>query len=193
MRKHVAKLAGFPRGEQGMAMISSLLLLLVISLLAVGLSMDSSMDVRGAGYQRSIARAFSSTEAGLMASTDILEDNIDAGGWDLGGIPTLNSNYHGTIEIFENGDFSMEKNKDELLIMRMTGDIEADVTTQYLDSTLAQGGAIQVAAGYSGTGKGLGAGGAYVYFNFQVRGFDVAGDVENSARNLGASYVFVTK
>lgn len=183
------RLAG---NQRGMAMVSALLLLLVVSLLAVGLSMDSSMDVRGAGYQRVNARSFGFTESGLLAAADILEDNAFEAGWPVGEFPNKSLLYNGSIKILD-GTFYMSKNNNEVLIMQLTGDISADITTQYLDSILAHGGAIQVAAGYMGAGKGLGGGGGQALYNIQSRGKDVTAGAQQAARNLGLVYLYVTK
>ncbi|MCK4839031.1 MAG: hypothetical protein KAS94_09500, partial [Desulfobulbaceae bacterium] len=58
--------------QQGMALVSALMMLVILSLMAIGLSMDSSMNVRIAGYQRLKAMSFGYAESGLMASADIL-------------------------------------------------------------------------------------------------------------------------
>jgi hypothetical protein len=201
-----AMLAEPARDQRGMALISALLLLLVISLLAVGLSMDSSMDVRGAAYQRFRARAFGSAEAGLMAATDILEENAFVGGWtNPNGLlpftfPNLSEQYDdinpGTINILQDGVFYMDKNdltNPPNTIMQMTGDIEADIITQYITSQLAYGGAIQVAAGYGGSGKGVGGGGGHIIYNIQSTGRDGAVGSEQASTVLALNYRYVTK
>ena len=83
-----------------MAMVSALLLLLIVSLMAVGVSMDTSMDVRLAAYQRFKARSLGFAESGIMAATDILEENIFAIGWpnpsspNPFSFPNLSPNYY---------------------------------------------------------------------------------------------------
>lgn len=198
-----AILANPARNQRGMALISALLLLLVISLLAVGLSMDSSMDVRGAAYQRFKARAFGSAESGLMAATDILEENAFVGGWtnpdppNAFTFPNLSDQYDdihpGTIDILQDGAMYMAKNPDMDPIMEMTGDIEARIVTQYITSALAYGGAIQVAAGYGGSGKGVGGGGGHIIYNVEATGRDAAFGAEQASTNLALNYRYVTK
>lgn len=195
-------LADPARNQRGMALISALLLLLVISLLAVGLSMDSSMDVRGAAYQRFRAQALGSAEAGLMAATDILEENAFVGGWsnpsppDPFVFPNLSEQYDditpGTINILD-GDLYMSKNAALADTMQMTGDIEANIVTQYIDSYLAEGGAVQVAAGYSGSGKGSGGGGGYVIYNIESVGRENSSIEAQSTASLALNYRYVTK
>lgn len=182
--------------ERGMALISALLLLLVISLLAVGLSMDSSMDIRAAAYQKFRARALGSAESGMMAAADILESNIDETGWDTAlpfVFPHLSAEYDdyipGTVQIVGNGSFYNDQNLAETQTMAMTGEISSDVIIQKIDSTTAQGGAMQVAAGYAGMGKGLGGGGAYILYNIQSTGKDA----DNCSTCVAMNYRVVTK
>lgn len=163
-------------GERGMALISALLLLLVISLLAVGLSMDTSMDVRLAGYQRVKARSFGFAESGLMASADILETNFFDSGWDNDipfEFPGLSDQYVGTLNIVNDGDFYMQENIDGETTMVMTGDINAEVIVQSLGSQFALGAALQSHAGYAGIGKGAGGGGGlHRLYNIEATGTD---------------------
>lgn len=184
-------------GERGMALVSALLLLLVISLLAVGLSMDASMDVRAAGYQRFKATSFANAEGGLVASLDILEDNIFDAGWnnpsdpDPFDYPSLSDIYDGSFEIMQDGKFYMDENPDPNPnpIMSMTGDLNAEIITQRLYSDLNEGGAVQVAGGYGGAGKSLSSGGSKVLFN--VMG--VADTDGQAVADLGVYYRYVNK
>lgn len=179
-------------GESGMALISALLLLLVVSLLAVGLSMDTSMDIRGAAYQRFRARSLGAAESGMMASSDILESNIDESGWDATPpfeFPNLSAEYVGTLDIVDSGSFYLEDNPTGDVTMTMTGDINADVIIQKGVGKLAEGGALQVAAGYAGMGKGLGGGGAHILYNICATGKDS----DNIETSVAMNYRVVTK
>ena len=184
--------------ERGMALISALLLLLVVSLLAVGLSMDSSMDVRLAAYQKFRARAFGFAESGLMAGADILESNYSDSGWDNTSpfqFPHLSSEYDGelTIDPDSSADvtntFYLQQNPNEDRTMAMTVDIAADVVVQKEVSKVTAGSAMQVAAGYAGVGKGLGGGGAQAIYNIQSTGFDA----NNCSTCVAMNYRLVTK
>jgi Tfp pilus assembly protein PilX len=183
-------------GERGMALISALLLLLVVSLLAVGLSMDSSMDVRLAAYQKFRARAFGFAESGLMAGADILESNTADAGWDDAPpfeFPHLSNQYVGTLDILANGladgTFYLDENPNESVTLEMTGDIESDVIIQKVVSQINEGAAMQVAAGYAGVGKGLGGGGAKVIYNIESSGFDA----NNARSSVAMNYRMITK
>lgn len=181
-------------GQRGMAMVSALLLLLVVSLLAVGLSMDSSMDVRVAGYQRLSARSFGFTEAGLLSAADILEENVAVGGkWTDGDeLPNKSASYQGLITVLL-GDFGMLLNAGAVPVLRMTGDINADIVIQRLTEMLSEGNAIQVAAGYSGgAGKASAAGGVNVIYDVAARGGDFVAGETLASKNLGFSYRYIT-
>lgn len=188
------------KDQQGMALISALLLLLVVSLMAVGVSMDTSMDVRIAAYQRFKARSFGFAESAGMAATDILEDNIYDAGWDNPSppsaftYPNLSVEYDdvdptSTIDILQDGVFYMDENTGESQIMNFNGEIDADIITQRIVSKLAKGGAIQVAAGYAGVGKGMGGGGAHVIYNFIASGVDS----DQAETDIGIHFRHVTK
>lgn len=183
--------------QRGMALISALLLLLVISLLAVGLSMDSSMDVKMAAYQNFKARAFSSAESAMVVSGDILDDNVYEAGWsgnpDPFPYPNLSLEYDdlvaGTILIQGDGSFYLDPNLASNPVMSMSGEIQGEVIVQKIATNLAKGGAIQVAAGYAGTGKGLGGGGAHVIYNICATG----NDADHAQAAVAMHYRYVTK
>ena len=179
--------------QRGMALVSALLMLVTLSLMAIALSMDSSMNVRIAGYQRLKASACGYAESGLYASADILEDNIYEAGWDAAvpfQYPNLSPEYAGDadgkkIDIVDDGAFYMSDNPGDDgegdTTMRMRGDIEADVVVQKLMAKLATGGALQVSAGYEGVGKGQGSGGTHLLYNIRSTGIEAKGTVAELA------------
>jgi hypothetical protein len=182
--------------QRGMALVSALLMLLVLSLMAIALSMDSSMNVRIAGYERLKARSYGFAEAGLLASTDLLEDNIYEAGWDDTvpfQYPNLSDDYSGELDILGNGVFYMDENPGTCgegdPVMRMTEEIQADVVVQRLIAKTATGGALQVAAGYSGIGKSQAAGGTHILYNIRSIGTEINGTVTE----LAMHYRVVTK
>lgn len=191
---------GFTHGvvgsQRGIALVSALLLLLIVSLMAVGISMDTSMDVRIAGYQRFKARSFGFAESAVVAATDILEDNIHEAGWSTAVpfiYPNISADYDsgngGTIQIMNDGVFYMDANELENTVLRMTGDIAATVVTQRLVTKKSKGGALQMAAGYAGLGKGAGAGGAHIIYNIMATG----SDSDQSRTDLALHFRHVTK
>ncbi len=83
----------------------------------------------------------------------------------------------------------MDANVEEDIALEMTGDIKAEVTFQRLVTKLATGGAIQMAAGYAGLGKGAGAGGANLIYNVMATG----SDSDRSQTDLALHFRHVTK
>jgi hypothetical protein len=184
--------------QRGIALVSALLMLLVLSLMAFALSMDSTMNVRIAGFQRLKARSFGFADSGLMASSDLLEDNIYEAGWDASGgdiaYPNLSGDYVGTLLIKKDqGTFYLMDNPGDdgegETTMAMTGDIQANVAIQKLVSKFATGGALQVAAGYSGVGKSLAAGGTHILYNIHSTGVEQDG----TSSDVAMHYRVVTK
>ncbi len=180
--------------EQGMALISAMLLILIVSLMAVGISANTSMDVRISGYQKFKAISFGCAEAAANTSAEILEDNIYDAGWKTAAepfsYPGLSSAYNGTIMI-EDKDFYMHSNHADpaATVIRMTGPVGADIAVQKTASKLAKGSAIQVSTGYEGVARGMGGGGVHLIYNIQTRGYG-----SNSAESVvGQHYRHVTK
>jgi Tfp pilus assembly protein PilX len=179
--------------ERGMVLVSALLLLLIVSFMAVGMSTDTSMDVRIAGYQKYKAVSFGYAESAVNAGTEILEDNIYEAGWSGTDFPypNLSDQYDPddgiTIVGSTNGDFYMDSNLGRNQTLKMIGDIEAGVVVQRIVSKLG-GGAIQMAAGYEMLGKGAAGGGIHVIYNLEAEGIG-AGQARS---DVGMHYRHVT-
>jgi Tfp pilus assembly protein PilX len=175
--------------EQGMVLVSALLLLLIVSFMAVGMSTDTSMDVRIAGYEKFKAISFGNAESALNSGTEVLEDNIYEAGWTLPtGYPNLSGQYNGNITIVNNGNFYMDSNFARNEFISMTGDIQAGVVVQRLLSKLAEGGATQMAAGYEMLGKGAAGGGVHILYNFEATGTGA----DQALTDLGMHYRHAT-
>jgi len=169
-----------PGDQRGMALVTALLLLMVVSLIAVGMSTDTSMDVRIAGYQKFKAVSFGYADAGVKIGTEVLEDNIYDAGWsdqlplDFR-YPYLDASYltytvPGDIRIYNDENFYMAENLNRLRNIGITGHIDSDVKVQRLFSKMAEGGAAQMAAGYEMLGKGAGGGGVHIIYNLEGEG-----------------------
>jgi hypothetical protein len=164
------------RDERGMVLISALLLLMIVSFMAVGMSTDTSMDVRIAGYQKYKAVSFGYAESAVNTGTEILEDNIYESGWSGTDIPypNLSDQYDPddgiTIVGSTNGSFYLDENFGRNQTLNMIGDIEAEVVVQRIVTKLGPGGATQMAAGYEMLGKGAAGGGIHVIFNLEAQG-----------------------
>jgi len=159
-----------------MVLISALLLLLIVSFMAVGMSTDTSMDVRIAGYQKFKAVSFGYAESAVNAGTEILEDNIYEAGWSGTDFPypNLSNQYvpNGGITIVgsTNGNFYLNDNLGRNQTLAMTGNIAAGVVVQRIVTKPGQGGASQMAAGYEMLGKGAAGGGIHVIYNLEAQG-----------------------
>ena len=176
-----------------MVLIAALLLLLIVSFMAIGMSTDTSMDVRIAGYQKFKAVSFGNAESALNEGTEVLEDNIYEAGWTPPlpiDYPNLSGQYIGTIKIINDGNFYMNSNlvSPPLQYVTMTGDIQAGVAFQRLLSKLAEGGATQMAAGYEMLGKGAAGGGVHVLYNVEATGTGA----DQALTDLGMHYRHTT-
>jgi len=175
--------------DRGMALVAVLLILMAVALMGVGLSADSSMDVRIAGYQKYKAVSFGFAESSLYATTDVLEANNEDGGWANDNIayPHISNVYATTL-----GSTILVVNRELYLTggdVEYGGLIRSSVAVTYEETRLGEGEAIQMAAGYEGVGKGAGGGGVHVIYDMIADGVGV----ENITTRLGIGYRHVTK
>lgn len=181
--------------QRGMALISALMLILVISLTAVGVSTDTSMNVRVASYQRFKARATAKADAGAVGSLAVLLDNEEKAWAQAKGqeipYPKLSKDYNGTITLLPPRDVdgcmgtadalkylglvSLNKNPGQFPTMKITGDLESDITTQYIGSRSNEGSSLIMAAGYEGVGKSAAGGGVTIVYSVYSEGKDATG------------------
>ena len=175
--------------EKGMALVAVLLILMAVALMGIGLSSDTSLNVRIAGFRKFKLVSFGSAESSLYATTDVLEDNIDDGGWAANDnpYPYTSADFTGTLGSsidVTTGDFYMNTGAVEY-----TGVINSTVTVSKEDSLLGEGQAIQMAAGYEGVGKGAGGGGVHIIYSMLGTGQGTS----TITTTLGLDYRHVTK
>lgn len=175
--------------EKGMALIAVLMILMAVALMGIGLSSDTSINIRIAGYEKYKLISFGSSESSLYATTDVLEDNIMDAGWPNNNIdyPYTSATFSGTLGSsisVDQGDFYMSTGN-----VVYTGVIDSTVTVRNQGSILGDGQAIQMAAGYEGVGKASGGGGVHVIYGMTGIGKGSA-DIKTA---LGLDYRHLTK
>lgn len=197
--------------EEGFVLITGLLILLILTLLGISATRNTSLELQIAGNDRLHKETFYSAEAGAILGTEILEQNFfcDTGFTASGTIPTSPSataiaDIEGQIRVFnrrmnradnaspmnnlafyQNVDFTENvkffdpadpafyvPNPEEADVAYPISNLDPDGDgnpdddlpgTNYLyiagRSEMLPGGALQMAAGYEGKGKGAASGG----------------------------------
>jgi hypothetical protein len=178
------------KGEQGMVLISSLLILAAVSLMAFGLAGDATTEVRIAGNRRFYQQAFNLSDGGTNVGTHVLLDHLyDAVDPETdypgdGEIPliegslymshfVMDPNILADIKGFSDNDNAQDPGNGKpdvsFDLSSKSGGGNPDDSTiivdiDHLKAKLLAGSSIEFAAGYEGVGKGAGAGSVAIYY-----------------------------
>ena len=161
----------------------ALLILILIFLIAIGLSKISTTDIKIASNMKTKATTFYEAETGLKAAGELIEQNMLCPPDGFGdtptatdGLPTGEEIINGYFHVNDVG-FARHRARDEAFMafdhnnadfFYPEGDYDADPEAPHTNVKLggvarfAKGAAIQMAAGYEGLGKGA-AGKGYTY------------------------------
>jgi hypothetical protein len=176
--------------QDGMVLFSTLLILLSVSLIAVGMSNDTASDVRISGNRRMIEQSFQladgATNLGVQVLLDHLDDAVNPGEdypspgatFSLVGGKLFLENLQLDEEVYadiqgyeENDNEADPENGSADISFRLTapseshfGTTEVVVDIDRLGSSYLPGSSIEFAGGYEGVGKGAGAGSVAVYY-----------------------------
>jgi Tfp pilus assembly protein PilX len=66
-----------PEDDSGMALVVCLLIMVVMAMIGIGVTMDSTLEIKISGNYKDKAVSFQNADAGLSASPEIIEDNLD--------------------------------------------------------------------------------------------------------------------
>ena len=170
------------RGEEGIALVTTLVILLMMTVLGVGAVAVTALENRIAGFQRTGESATSAAESCVGTSVNIIQQTIDAGAVPAavvtatGPVPTgaeTAANPSLTMEIMGQADNhadtvtgagAMGPDYDQTV----NGySVKGDIDRLYVQAKAGSG--MQFAAGYEGTGSGSAAGGADVIYRVDCR------------------------
>jgi len=182
------------KNKKGMALVVCLMIMVVMALIATGVTTNSTVEIKISGNQRNKAVSFNNADVGTGITPEIIEQNILDGswdntdaGWNSGHSPeaylflSADNDGDGTndLTIYVNEDSaylpSLHKIAFATLSTALTSAVEisGNVNTSVDVSKtgmLASGNAIQMAAGYEGLGKGAGSGGYHAFYLLQSQG-----------------------
>lgn len=182
----------YNRDEQGFVLVASLLIMLVLTIIGIATTTNTSIELQIAGNDKVHKKTFYEAEAGVLLGAEILEQAFSCptgfsststvGGVEVRDLPDLTNPY---IRVTARGPVGDEDlilwNNDQPLPADI-GDISKADAAYPLNNILGNGietghmyfggethmlpgGALQMAAGYEGKGKSAAQGGVGKYFN----------------------------
>lgn len=165
------------RNEEGVILITVLLLMAVVTLLGVVAINTSTVDLQISGNLRRVSEAFSGAEAGTDVVVPVIERTITAGALDPTTIDggTVDSNPLSGIslaaEITGGNDYhedTASANPD--VTLDSLGEVEVNVDVDRMYSYNLPGGAMEFASGYEGVGAAAAGGGIGVLYRVTSQG-----------------------
>lgn len=163
------------KDESGVALIFAILMLALLSIIGLSATTNTDLELKMSGNEKSHKITFYGADAGNEVSKELIEQAIEARGWknESGTSKTL-----GQITI-DNKDFWLnpDLDPDPAVDSPSSANYDAKLTIgtgqNYLrvgtNGELSSGGAVQMAAGYEGVGKGAAGGGAWLIYDVRSR------------------------
>ena len=197
MKERTLCLPRFLVRRDGMVLISTLLILASVSMIALGMSSDTSSDVRIAGNRKQFEQTFhladGAADLGVQVLLDHLDDTVEPED-DYPGtesIPLIDgqlymSGFHrdanllADIQGYDGNDNAEDPDPDNGYPADLSFDLTAPSGSNFsnssmtvdidrLSANLLVGSSIEFAAGYEGVGKGASAGSVAVYYAVHTR------------------------
>lgn len=177
--------------EQGFVLVAALLIMLMLTLLGIATTTNTSIELQIAGNDKVHKKSFYEAEAGAMLGSELLEQNFNcATGFSaVGGIikrnginadpPSIYAIHARDLQITNNLTMSSETINDKLADPINQYDAAYPLPTGALPlpaqevgylyfggaTNVAPGGALEMAAGYEGKGKSSAQGGVSMVFD----------------------------
>lgn len=196
-----ARTAGPLQSETGAALITTLLVMTMLALVGVWSTQTSVLETRIAANDKLHKEAFYKASGGAEAGIELVEQNIEERGFPVVDESGKQSCTRGGIRIdldhssptfYANADIGSAKpsctNRDAF-IPQEKQDCSAPLTNLRIggNTTLSNGGAIQMIAGYEGKGKGAAGGGGWI--TYDIRSQHMGADNSESVINLRWKHV----
>jgi hypothetical protein len=184
------------RNQRGNALVFALLMLVVLTLLGIAALTTTTVELQIAGNDKVTKRSFYAADGGTEMGSELLEQNIEERSW-------LDDTDRGTVRV-ANGLFYLNQKSNTPDPLQIPTDSNRDafypntatLSTPHTNikvrgrTELSTGGAIQLAAGYEGKGKGAAGGGAWVMYDVRAQYLDPRGNRNTQAMiNLGWRHV----
>lgn len=163
--------------EQGMILITVLLLMMIVTLLGVIAINTSTVDIQISGNLRRSSAAFGGAEAGTDLVVPVIERTIAAGTLDPDSIPGGSID---TAELADEINGGLDNDDDnptdspDLVLTSLGSDagtsVEVRVDIDRMYSYSLPGGAMEFASGYEGVGAAAAGGGIGVLYRVTSQG-----------------------
>ena len=171
MKRNPFSIVSGGNGEQGFILVVAILLLVILSILGIAATNTSTVEVQIAGNDKLQKEAFSEADGGTQAGAVLLEENISCPNGFTGPAPLNIGGTEITADIFGSaaklnfwvnetvptGDYPTDATR----YIHFPNNDAAPHTNLYFasNSSLTTGNAIQMIAGYEGTGYSAASGG----------------------------------
>ncbi len=179
--------------ESGMALVVSLLLLLVATVVGLTALSTSTTNVMIAGNQRLMEINFSGADSGVSVTIPVIETTAydRAISSTYTGLVTDTANFVNEITgaLAMNNDTALAAPDLQFALGSGAAATTVSMDVDYLYSGYPEGSSIEFAAGYEGLGKGAAAGGMEVYYSIRSSSAGVVG----SETDVCALYKYIAR
>jgi hypothetical protein len=167
--------------EQGFVLVGALMILLILVLIGISATSVTMLELQIAGAERVRRETFYRSDAGTELGALVLEENLScAEGFAIGnlGVGVMADNSamwrnmwgeNGFPDAADAADFLADLRSGaaapDIRYTAPGGQQEISVAVVGGETQFAVGGALQVAAGYLGKGKGVGSGGGHIVYD----------------------------
>ncbi len=159
--------------NRGSAMIVSLLLLVVLTLLGIIATTTSTFELQISSNDKLYKTSFYAADAGTEMTCELIEQNIDERDWnddiDVGDVRVVNGDFYLNREGDTPDAMPSDTNRDAFLPRNYAGNAPHTNIKVRGNAALSTGSAIQLAAGYEGKGKGAAGGGAWITYDVRAQ------------------------
>ena len=172
-------------GQDGASLILAIFILFVLTSLSIIGMKATEQELGEAGKQKSDGMAFYEADGGVQLTNELIEQSIEERGWPNppwaridsddpeydGSTPKLRleNTYVVNGDLYSNDDLGRKQPVDDGTDAYFNG--QSGTTSMLVggNSQLSTGGAIQMASGYEGVGKGSASGGAWIIYDLRSR------------------------
>lgn len=184
MHREIRAEAG--RTQTGAALVLTMIVLMILSIVVAGLSRDVSTDLMITRNVRLKNDAFNWAEAGFDVSEEVVAYSLDTRGDDANQSFSLNAS--GTSFTVSNPGSTLFQNDGSVRLSNPQRNL-ATGTVEYIGRSILEGGSLIIAAGYESIGHGAGSGsGISNIYKIEVEGNSTRG---NGRQLAGEVYRFI--
>ena len=162
--------------EEGSALIISVLILLLLTVIGIAATNTSTIEVLISGNDKVHKMAFHEADGGTEVGIELVEQNIYMAGFSAADLASLGDINATSASLYLNTASGMpsDNNRDAYFPRNYGGNGPHTNLRVGGNPELSTGSAIQMAAGYEGIGKGVGGGGGRIVYDIWSQHIGVA-------------------